>query len=678
MAKDLMKSGLLKDRYVADLFGRLQEAEWKLGLARRRAATWGQPLMVPLGRINRGIQTQIGEIWAMGEASGVQDAAVGGLVSGGPGALTVMGGVTSDVAQEMDSPRRQHGTGSVQDTAGSSLVRRKALSPLPMEISSKTTAKSVLPGLVPHASGSAGMYSSSSSSPLGTVPRVRAAFTVHDPATAAETLPLISSTSSMGSTAELLKQLGEAPWLPAAEQVIDALDVPLLSGPAVLMLIAHIYSSKAQYDAAALASKQPLRPLWQIAAGANLALITKPSSLLRHQQQQHTTAVISAADIDVTADADTISRGAGASEATLLAVAAAEGTAAGCSLQPAALVGLTQLLASCQHHAKQLPEVSRFLQVLQASANSTAAAQQQQQQLLLQQHAAQKAAADGALAITQRPTSPSVPSVVQSDTWWSTLHVDWNKKRPASVAALLLPPPLQRGMARLTAWPGMLPLLQWVSSGDFMEEMRDNDLGQPLQDVQVRPLVAVGCDAEVCLLTNASARHATWHVAEPPLCRLSLFALTQSSAFLSCLLQAPHIHFALLEAADILGISPLPIIHLLPVDTTACHLLRIPSGWAAHASSSTRQRQQKSGGEAQDYAWSRQALLLLGRGVLRCCNLPQLQVLLAAALAPLAAPGESAVLTAQNQQFVLYMHDKLGAACPDLKHGMLAAARWAA
>ncbi|WIA16688.1 hypothetical protein OEZ85_013346 [Tetradesmus obliquus] len=62
VAKDLMKSGLLKDRYVADLFARLQEAEWKLGIARKRAVTWGYESMVPLGRVDRGIQTQYAEV----------------------------------------------------------------------------------------------------------------------------------------------------------------------------------------------------------------------------------------------------------------------------------------------------------------------------------------------------------------------------------------------------------------------------------------------------------------------------------------------------------------------------------------------------------------------------------------------------------------------------------------
>eukprot|EP00775_Hariotina_reticulata_P002908 gene2908-3196_t len=61
VAKDLMRSGLLKDRYVADLFTRLKEAEWKLQTARKRASTWGFDMMVPLGRTDRGIQTQYAE-----------------------------------------------------------------------------------------------------------------------------------------------------------------------------------------------------------------------------------------------------------------------------------------------------------------------------------------------------------------------------------------------------------------------------------------------------------------------------------------------------------------------------------------------------------------------------------------------------------------------------------------
>ena len=57
---------LASPRYVADLFQRLTEAEWKLSIARQRAVSWGYPTMVPLGKCDRGIQTQAGEIWAMG------------------------------------------------------------------------------------------------------------------------------------------------------------------------------------------------------------------------------------------------------------------------------------------------------------------------------------------------------------------------------------------------------------------------------------------------------------------------------------------------------------------------------------------------------------------------------------------------------------------------------------
>lgn len=41
--------GLLRDKWIADLATRLQQAEWKVATARRRAATWGLPLMVPEG-----------------------------------------------------------------------------------------------------------------------------------------------------------------------------------------------------------------------------------------------------------------------------------------------------------------------------------------------------------------------------------------------------------------------------------------------------------------------------------------------------------------------------------------------------------------------------------------------------------------------------------------------------
>jgi hypothetical protein len=74
LAKDLMAQGLLKDRYVAGLYARLQEAEWKLKTARMRALTWGQPMMVPFARCHRAIQTEVGEIWAAGGSVGQRKA----------------------------------------------------------------------------------------------------------------------------------------------------------------------------------------------------------------------------------------------------------------------------------------------------------------------------------------------------------------------------------------------------------------------------------------------------------------------------------------------------------------------------------------------------------------------------------------------------------------------------
>lgn len=84
VAKDLAAVGLLRDKWVASLAARLQEAEWKLATARRRSATWGMPLMVPNGRCERGIQTQAAEVWAAGQEGGLLDGAppqVGALLT---------------------------------------------------------------------------------------------------------------------------------------------------------------------------------------------------------------------------------------------------------------------------------------------------------------------------------------------------------------------------------------------------------------------------------------------------------------------------------------------------------------------------------------------------------------------------------------------------------------------
>ncbi len=99
------------------------------------------------------------------------------------------------------------------------------------------------------------------------------------------------------------------------------------------------------------------------------------------------------------------------------------------------------------------------------------------------------------------------------------------------------------------------------------------------------------------------------------------------------IVQAPHVHFLLMEACDILGIHPLPLLHVTPAPTPFAHLLRIPSAHLAESLQTPR------GSVHARFSWRRQALLVVSSAAMAGCSAGELQAVLAGALAPMCAPG---------------------------------------
>lgn len=94
--------------------------------------------------------------------------------------------------------------------------------------------------------------------------------------------------------------------------------------------------------------------------------------------------------------------------------------------------------------------------------------------------------------------------------------------------------------------------------------------------------------------------------------------------------QAPHIHFLLLEAADILQLHPLPKVYVLQAPTPFVRLLRIPLGSSPSSSSS-------SGGVLK---CQRASVLVLSSAAMQLLAPAELQAAMSGALAPLALEGE--------------------------------------
>jgi hypothetical protein len=200
----------------------VQEALWKLDVARQRAATWGFNMLVPIGRINRGIQTQAGEIWASTGAITMQTATATHVhTARGTEGFTAAAAATST---------------AVYSTSSSS----RALVTLGDDLSADAEP------------GSAAATKSG-------IQRKTPAFTQHNSTSSGRVEPrqsVANADAGKGAAAS------EGSILAAAQQLVSAGDVQLLPLGDLLKLIASLYSAKAAADARALRSHTPPLSMW--------------------------------------------------------------------------------------------------------------------------------------------------------------------------------------------------------------------------------------------------------------------------------------------------------------------------------------------------------------------------------------------------------------------------------
>lgn len=238
---------------------------------------------------------------------------------------------------------------------------------------------------------------------------------------------------------------------------------------------------------------------------------------------------------------------------------------------------------SVRHHAASVKEVLRFGQALGCLQTAAATDTPQAAVQLRSDYAStssSSAPANTILSIGSMSPAAGITS-------WSDVRLDNGKVRPLITPDLLQPASVTDLLQRLLRWPGMGQLLQWIAEAKFMDHIREGDFGQLLMDVQ-----------------------------------------------------APHVHFLLLEVSDILGIHPLPILYVTKSTTPSVNLLRVPDAMAALTA-----RSGSSSGSQAAYTWQRQAMLVISNAAMQLLSPGELQVAMAAALAPLAAPGEDRKLT---------------------------------
>lgn len=110
--------------------------------------------------------------------------------------------------------------------------------------------------------------------------------------------------------------------------------------------------------------------------------------------------------------------------------------------------------------------------------------------------------------------------------------------------------------------------------------------------------------------------------------------------------QAPHIHFLLLEAADILRLHPLPRLHVVKAPAPFVRLLRIPVGSMmpskAAAWGTTNNKTSNSSSSAVPKC-QRATILVLSSAAMQLLEPAELQAAMSGALAPLALEGAAAV-----------------------------------
>jgi hypothetical protein len=107
------------------------------------------------------------------------------------------------------------------------------------------------------------------------------------------------------------------------------------------------------------------------------------------------------------------------------------------------------------------------------------------------------------------------------------------------------------------------------------------------------------------------------------------------------LTQAPHIHFLLLEAADILRLHPLPRVHVVQAPAPFVRLLRIPlSSSTPHKQGSSSKGGAMASAGGGVLRCQRAAVLVLSSAAMQLLQPAELQAAMSGALAPLALDGE--------------------------------------
>lgn len=135
---------------------------------------------------------------------------------------------------------------------------------------------------------------------------------------------------------------------------------------------------------------------------------------------------------------------------------------------------------------------------------------------------------------------------------------------------------------------------------------------------------------------------------------MSVCALLWHHPACCCALQAPHIHFLLLEAADILRLHPLPRVQVVQASAPFVRLLRIPvgssnssaaAGAKGSGSSSNGSRAQAAGASTGSSSvvqrCQRASLVVLSSAAMQLLQPAELQAAMSCALAPLALEGGS-------------------------------------
>lgn len=119
------------------------------------------------------------------------------------------------------------------------------------------------------------------------------------------------------------------------------------------------------------------------------------------------------------------------------------------------------------------------------------------------------------------------------------------------------------------------------------------------------------------------------------------------------LFQAPHVHFLLLEAADIMGLHPLPRVQISQSAAPYVRLLRVPVMKVAATAAAGGTSNKAAGGQQQEQkqqhqrhrpqkqvsVWQRESLLVLSSAALQLMQPAELQAAMAAALVPVMFIG---------------------------------------